>query len=118
MSAIAEASVAGSLSERTTRTQIRGSGLLFAGYIVELAINFTPHLLLVRYLATSSYGAWAYALSLIAAFQTVTLCLNDGLQRFVPIYHERREYGRLFGAIIVAFATTLGIGCAFAAGFY
>ena len=118
MSAIAEASVAGSFSERTTRTQIRGSGLLVMGYVVELAINFTPHILLVRYLSTTSYGAWAYALSLITAFQTFTLCLNDGLQRFVPIYHEQREYGKMFGAILVAFGTTVGIGGSFVAVFY
>ena len=118
MSATTEAAVAGSLSDTTTRTQIRGSGLLVIGYLLELAINFTPHLLLVRYLATTSYGAWAYALSLIASFQMFTLCLNEALQRFVPIYHERREYGKLFGCIIVAFAATVIIGCAFIAVFY
>jgi len=118
MSAIAEVSLAGSLSDRTTRTQIRGSGLLVVGYVLELAINFTPHLLLVRYLATASYGAWAYALSLITAFQTVTLCLNEAMQRFVPIYHERREYGKLLGSIVVALATTVAIGSAFIAVFY
>jgi O-antigen/teichoic acid export membrane protein len=118
MSAITEAVVAGSLSDTTTRTQIRGSGLLVIGYLLELAINFTPHLLLVRYLSTTSYGAWAYALSLITAFQTFTLCLNDGLQRFVPIYHEQREYGKLLGSITVAFAGTLLIGSAFIAAFY
>jgi len=118
MSAIAEVSLTGSLSDRTTRTQIRGSSLLVVGYALELAINFTPHLLLVRYLATASYGAWAYALSLIAAFQTFTLCLNEAMQRFVPMYHEQREYGKLFGCIVLAFAVTLGIGSAFIAVFY
>ena len=118
MSAATQIDIPESSSQKTTRKQIRGSGLLLIGYVVELAINFTPHLLLVRYLATASYGTWAYALSLITAFQTFTLCLNDGLQRFVPLYHERREYGRMFGAMIVAFAGTLAIGSGFVAAFY
>ena len=118
MSAIAEATIAGSLSDKTTRMQIRGSGLLVIGYVLELAINFTPHLLLVRYLATASYGAWAYALSLVTAFQAFTLCMNEALQRFVPIYHEQREYGKLFGCIVFALAVTAAIGCGFVAIFY
>ena len=118
MSAATQIDIADSSSQKTTNKQIRGSGLLLIGYVVELAINFTPHLLLVRYLATASYGTWAYALSLITAFQTFTLCLNDGLQRFVPLYHERREYGRMFGAMIVAFAGTIAIGCGFVAALY
>src|SRR5689334_20580128 len=118
MSAAAQIDIAESPSHKTTRKQIRGSGLLLMGYVLELGINFMPHVLLVRYLATASYGTWAYALSLITAFQTFTLCLNDGLQRFVPLYHERREYGKIFGAMIVAFTGTIAIGCAFVAAFY
>ncbi len=118
MSAIAEATIAGSLSDKTTRMQIRGSGLLVMGYLLELAINFTPHLLLVRYLATASYGAWAYALSLVTAFQAFTLCMNEALQRFVPIYHEQREYAKLFGSIVFGLAATATIGCGFVAVFY
>jgi O-antigen/teichoic acid export membrane protein len=105
-------------SDLATRNHIRGSGLLVTGYLVELVINFLPHVLLVRYLMTSDYGAWAYALSLIAAFQTFTLCLNDGMQRFVPIYHERQDYGRLLGCVAIAFGSTLVIGSAFVAAFY
>jgi O-antigen/teichoic acid export membrane protein len=105
-------------AEETTRNQIRGSGLLLTGYVVELLINFLPHLLLVRYLATVDYGAWAYALSLVVAFQTFTLCLNDGMQRFVPIYHVQRDHARLLGCVLIAFASTLLIGGAFIAAFY
>jgi len=118
MSAVAQIEIAEPSSHKATRSQIRGSGLLVMGYVLELAINFLPHLLLVRYLTTASYGTWAYAISLITAFQTFTLCLNDGLQRFVPIYHEQRDYGRLFGCIVVAFGTTVAIGCAFVSAFY
>ena len=118
-SELAEAeSTIGVIAEETTRKQIRGSGLLVSGYAIELLINFLPHLLLVRYLMTADYGAWAYALSLVAAFQTFTLCLNDGMQRFVPIYQERREYGKLFGCVLIALASTLIIGGLFVGFFY
>lgn len=119
MSAVIEVpEISESSCDEATRTQIRGSGLLVAGYVLELAIGFLPHLLLVRYLTTQGYGAWAYAVSLITAFQTFTLCLNDGLQRFVPIYHERQEYGKLLGTIIVASTATLLIGSGFIALVY
>jgi len=51
-----------------TRKQIRGSSLFLAGRFLSMGINFSAHVLMVRYLATAEYGALAYALAAVAFF--------------------------------------------------
>src|ERR1700682_1981328 len=89
------------------RDQIRGSSLFVVGNVVSLAITFLPHLLLVRYLTPEAFGHLAYALSLVAVGKTYALGFNEAMSRFVPIYHAKRETSKVFGSIIVVFATTL-----------
>jgi O-antigen/teichoic acid export membrane protein len=89
------------------RDQIRGSSLFLIGNVLSLAITFLPHLALVRYLSTETYGHWAYALSLVAIGKTYALGFNEAMSRFVPIYHARREPSKVLGSIVVVFAVTL-----------
>src|SRR5437870_4078262 len=98
---------AGSDSAGIARDQIRGSSLFLIGNVLSLAITFVPHLVLVRYLSTESFGHWAYALSLVAIGKTYALGFNEAMSRFVPIYHAKREDSKVLGSIIVVFATTL-----------
>ncbi|MFQ5856331.1 MAG: flippase [Anaerolineae bacterium] len=96
-----------------TRGQIRGSTLLLAGRFLSKGVNFASQVMIVRYLAKSDYGAFAYALSIVALGETVvTFGLNRAITRFVPIYHERHDYDKLFGTIIMAASTTLSLGIA------
>jgi O-antigen/teichoic acid export membrane protein len=95
----------------TIRKQVRGSGLLLSGTLFSIAINLFSQLLAVRLLATNEFGAWAYALSIVTLCQVVVrLGLNDAVPRFVPIYHEHRDYQRMFGTIVLAFGTVLASG--------
>ena len=95
----------------TIRQQVRGSGLLLSGTLISMAINFSSQLLAVRLLATNEFGAWAYALSIVTLCQVVVrLGLYDAIPRFVPIYHEHRDYQRMFGTIVLAFGTVLASG--------
>ncbi|MCU1247626.1 MAG: hypothetical protein JWQ49_655 [Edaphobacter sp.] len=89
------------------RDQIRGSSLFLVGNVLSLAITFLPHLALVRYLTPEAFGHLAYALSLVAVGKTYALGFNEAMSRFVPIYHAKRETSKVFGSIIVVFATTL-----------
>jgi len=104
-----------------TRKQIRGSSLLLSGRLVSVGINFVTQVLMVRHLTTTDYGAWAYALSLVAFCQGIAvLGLDRAITRFIPIYHEREEYGKMFGTILlvfgsILFACLLMIGVFFAA---
>jgi O-antigen/teichoic acid export membrane protein len=91
-----------------TRKQIRGSSLLLAGKLLSLGMNFVSQVLIVRYLATSDYGAWAYALSIVSFCQSfAALGLDRAVTRFVPIYHEKEEYGKLFGTILLVIGSIL-----------
>jgi O-antigen/teichoic acid export membrane protein len=102
-----------------THQQIRGSSLLLAGKLLSLGMNFVAQVLIVRYLATSAYGAWAYALSVVAFCQSfATLGLDRAITRFVPIYHEKEEYGKLFGTVLLVIGTILLTGFAAIAAFH
>lgn len=84
------------------RKQIRGSGLLLAGRILAVGINFLVQVLIVRYLSKMDYGAFAYALSVVAFFgQGSSLGLGVGIPRFVPLFHEKKEYPKVLGTIVL-----------------
>lgn len=92
--------------------QLRGSSLLLLGRVVAMAINFATQILIIRYLAKAEYGAFAYALSIVALVQAaLQLGLDRALTRYVPIYDEVGDHGRVFGTIsfVVGTVVTLGI---------
>jgi O-antigen/teichoic acid export membrane protein len=94
-----------------TRAQIRGSSLLLTGRFVSLGVNFLSQVLVVRYFSTSDYGAWAYALSVVALCQGFSsVGLKRAVTRFVPIYHEKQEYEKLFGTILLVLGSILVAG--------
>ncbi len=101
------------------RKQIRGSSLLLTGKLLSLGMNFVSQVLIVRYLATADYGTWAYALSVVSFCQSfATLGLDRAVTRFVPIYHEKDEYGKLFGTILLVIGSILLTGFAAIIFFY
>lgn len=92
------------------KTQIRGSSLLLLGRGLSVTINFLAQVIIVRCLSTQDFGAFAYALSVVAFFQAFsTLGLQNAIPRFVPIYHEKKEFNKLFGtmALVVVVIGTM-----------
>ncbi len=99
-------------TEETTK-QIRGSTLLTGGRAISLAINFAVQVLIVRHLSQAGYGAFAYALSLVAVGEAVvTFGLDRAITRFVPMYEERGDYGRMLGTLIMVVGFVLAVGLA------
>ena len=95
------------------RQQIRGSSLLFAGRVMSQCVSLGVHVLTVRYLSATSFGALAYALSVVyMCGQLSTLGMDKAVSRFLPVYHERREYDRMFGTLLLVVGTILAIGIA------
>ena len=93
------------------RRQIRGSSMLFAGRLMAMVVNFGVHVLIVRYLSKTDYGAFAYAMSLVNMGHSVAdFGLHRAVSRFVPIYHEQEEYKKLVGTITLAVLTVLSLG--------
>jgi len=106
-------------AQDVTRRQIRGSSLLLAGRFISLGLNFLAQVLVVRYLSTTDYGAWAYALSVVALCQGFScLGLDRAVTRFIPIYHEQHEYEKLFGTILLVLVSILLAGIAIVGAFY
>lgn len=98
---------------KTVRKHIRGSSMLLAGRMISLGLNFGVQVLTVRYLVKSDYGAFAYALTLVSMGSSLSLFgLDKALSRYLPIYEEKEENQSLFGAIILTFASIVGIGLA------
>jgi O-antigen/teichoic acid export membrane protein len=87
----------------TTRSQIRGSSLLLSGRLLSMGVNFAAQVYVVRYLSTTDYGALAYGLAVVAFLRLLgALGLNEGVSRFVPVYRDNHEYGKMFGTICLA----------------
>jgi O-antigen/teichoic acid export membrane protein len=96
-----------------SRRQIRGSSLLLSGQFLSKAINFVVQVLIVRYLTKEDYGAFAYALSIVAIGESIaTFGLDRAITRFVPIYHEQHDYNKLFGTILMVVGSMLAVGLA------
>lgn len=86
---------------------------MLVGRFIALGLNFVVQLLIVRYLAQSDYGAFAYALSLVALGEAmVTLGLDRGVGRFLAIYDEQRDNRRLLGTLALIAVTVLSLGLA------
>ncbi len=91
-----------------TKKQIRGSSLLLFGKLLSMGINFAAQVVIVRYLSKTDYGAWAYALSVVSFCQNIAIFgLDRGITRFIPIYHEKNDYNKLFGTLVLVFGSIL-----------
>jgi len=82
-------------------------------------MNLAVQVLTVRYLSKLDYGAFAYALALVALGTSLaTLGQDKAAARFLPIYQEHGQYNKLFGTIGLIVATTAVIGLMVIVGTY
>ncbi|HET9251873.1 MAG TPA: flippase [Candidatus Eisenbacteria bacterium] len=93
------------------RKLLRQSTLLLVGRILSKLGNFATQILIVRYLSQSTYGGFAYALTIATVLQNlVGLGLERSVTRFLPIYQERGDIPRLFGTIAMTLLTIVSLG--------
>jgi O-antigen/teichoic acid export membrane protein len=105
--------VADDLQADETTRHIRGSSFLVLGRFLALAIHLCTQVLLVRALSKSDFGAFAYALSIIALGKSIAVFgLDKAITRFVPIYQEQQDYGKMFGTIVLMIGIVLSLGVA------
>ncbi len=97
-----------------TREQIRGSLLLLSGQVISTVVgSAVTQVLIVRHLSKTEYGAFAYALSIAVLMEGFSsLGLRRAVARFIPIYDEEGDHPKLFGGLLFAAGTTLGLGLA------
>jgi O-antigen/teichoic acid export membrane protein len=98
-------------STATASKQVRGSSMLMAGRFASIIINLGVQAMVVRALSKTEFGAFAYALSLVQSLAVfLTFGIDRALPRFVAMYDERRDMGRLVGVIAVQVSTIASIG--------
>lgn len=96
-----------------THRALRGSTLLLFGRLLSVLMNFGTQVLIVRYLSKTDFGLFAYALSLVVMGQSIAaLGIDRAVSRFLPIYDEHREDGKLLGTLVVAAGTIAVLGLA------
>lgn len=101
------------------RKHLRGSTLLLSGRTLSIGVKLVIQTLIVRYLTTADYGAWAYGLAIVAFLGGFSsLSLKRSLSRFLAIYHQRRDYDHFLGAMVLTMATILVTGVVFALAVY
>jgi len=97
--------------DAATRRQIRGSSLLLVGQLLAKGVNFGVQVMIVRYLSQSDYGAFAYGLSIVALGQSIaTFGLDRAITRYVTIYHEQRDYNKMFGTLLMVVTLIASLG--------
>lgn len=98
---------------------IRGSSLLLLGRGLGIVLNFAVQIAIVRYLVKSDYGAFAFAFAFMKlGSQFSVLGLDKSLDRFVPIYQERRAYEKMAGTILLVFGMIVCCGAGLVALLY
>ena len=103
----------------TARKHIRGSGLLLGGRMISLGLNLVTQITIARHLSIEDFGSFAYALAAVSLGTIiVSLGLDKSIRRFAAIYHERRDFARLFGAILLSIATIGALGLALVAAVF
>lgn len=101
---------------RAARSQIRGSSLLLGGRIFSVFAKMGAQVMVVRYLSTSDYGTWAYALAAVAFLGAFAhLSLDRAVGRFAAIYHQQKQYDLFLGVIALVLITVCVTGTIFVA---
>ncbi len=104
---------------RAVQRQMSGGSILLAGKMLSIGLNFAAQVLMVGFLAKGDYGAFAYALSLIACCQAFSsLGLKTAIPRFVPIYQEQGRFAELYGLLVLILGVILLVGLAVVSFFF
>ena len=96
---------------RELARQIRGSGVLLAGRVLSLLATTVSLVIIARHLDKAEYGAFAYALTIATAFETiVALGLDRAVPRFLPQYDEHHETSRFLGTLALVLGSIASMG--------
>lgn len=98
---------------REDDSHLRGSSLLVVGRLFALTLDLLSQILVVRYLTKDEFGGFAFALAVVSIGSSLAAFgLDKTIGRFLPVYEERGERGKVLGALALAFGTmtTIGIG--------
>lgn len=98
-------------SDSVIRTIMKGGGILFIGFVLELSLSFGAKLLMARLLNKTSYGSVSLGIVLAANVSTVLLFgLNTGVARYLPrIDGSAKERGLIRAAFVSTVPVTIAV---------
>jgi O-antigen/teichoic acid export membrane protein len=106
-------------TEADSRKHLRGSGLLLSGRGLSAGFKFLADLLVIRYLATSEYGSWTYALSVVLFLKGMAqMGLHRAVARFLPMHLERGERDAFIGVLAFVVGTLLAVSLGIVTAFH
>lgn len=95
---------------------IRGAGITFAIQVSGVILAYAAQVLLARWLGTTEYGRYTYALSWATLLSVPAgLGLNVAVLRYIPQYRAKKEPGLLHGVMRRSRQLALGAGTVVAA---
>jgi len=105
--------------DETMKRHLRGSAVLLLGRGLGILLNFVVQVLLVRSLSVTEFGSFAFGLALATLLANFfRLGLDRGVDRFVSIAEERREYAEMAGVALLAISLTLCVSVVGVGGLY
>jgi len=97
--------------DAVARKLVRGSSLLTMGRIIAIVLNFVGQVITVRCLMKADFGAFVYGISIASMGASMAVFgLGRALNRFAPMFHEKGEFGRMAGTVVLALSCVSGMG--------
>ena len=91
-------------------TLLRGTGIVLVGLVARMALLFLTELVAARHLGPANYGLLSWAITVVSVGSMLScMGLPTAARRFVPIYLQRGDMGRLRGTVLLVAALT-GLG--------
>jgi len=99
-----------SISQQSTLTAAKGSGLLFVGTLIQYGIRFILGIVLARFLGAAEYGLYSLTDSIFAITVGISLLgMDTALVYFVSIYAGRQDKKTLWQIIQIGLGVPLAI---------
>jgi O-antigen/teichoic acid export membrane protein len=95
----------------------RGSNLVLAASAIGAFLELGAQVMAVRYLSTSAFGAFAFALAVTLFLQGVAqFGMPLAVSRFAPMLREDDDEGGVVAVVAIAIGVALGLGAVLAVG--
>src|SRR4051795_6217433 len=87
---------------------VRGSNLVLAASGIGAVLELGSQVMAVRYLSTSAFGAFAFALAVALFLQGVAqFGMPLAVSRFAPMRREAEDHGGVVGGVAIAMGAAL-----------
>jgi O-antigen/teichoic acid export membrane protein len=93
----------------------RGSNLVLLASAIGGALELGSQVMAVRYLSTSAFGAFAFALAVALFLQGLAqFGMPLAVSRFAPMLREADDHGGVVGVVAIGIGVALGLGAVLA----